>query len=136
MRLRRRAPLAALAFLLASGTLGSIPASGFPADAERRIRFLPECPVELPTDRPVDCGELLVPETWGDPDSPTISVAFAIVRGHEPVRRDPVVFLQGGPSYPAIDPFSVTVYFDRTPYTKHRDLILVDVRGTGSSTPS
>jgi pimeloyl-ACP methyl ester carboxylesterase len=51
------------------------------------------------------------------------------------VRADPIVFFMGGPSYPAIDAFSVLGYFDHTAYTKHRDLILVDLRGTRSSRP-
>src|SRR5262249_18699781 len=48
---------------------------------------------------------------------------------------DPIVFVMGGPSYPAIDRFSMLVYFDHTAYTAHRDLILVNLRGTLFSKP-
>ena len=100
----------------------------------REIEWGP-CPVDLPTDRPVDCAEFLVPEVRGDPDTRTIRVAFAIVRAPEPARADPVVFLMGGPSYPAIDPFSTLFYFDGASYVEDRDLILVDFRGNRSSDP-
>jgi pimeloyl-ACP methyl ester carboxylesterase len=103
-------------------------------DPAREIDWGP-CPVVLPTDRPVDCGELLVPEVRGDPDTRTIRVAFAIVRAPEPARPDPVVFLMGGPSYPAIDPFSTLFYFDHATYVEDRDLVLVDFRGNQSSDP-
>ncbi len=74
--------------------------------AGERVRF-GVCPIDLPTPRPVDCGKLRVPEVRGDPDSRIIRVAFAIVRAPAPVRPDPIVFVMGGPSYPAIDGFSM-----------------------------
>ncbi len=102
--------------------------------AGERVRF-GVCPIDLPTPRPVDCGKLRVPEVRGDPDSRIIRVAFAIVRAPAPVRPDPIVFVMGGPSYPAIDGFSMRFVFDHTASTQHRDLILVDLRGTRSSRP-
>jgi pimeloyl-ACP methyl ester carboxylesterase len=100
----------------------------------RNIEWGP-CPVELPTRRDVDCGSLLVPEVRGDPGSRTVEMAFAIVRAPEPSRPAPIVFLMGGPGYPGIDAFSLDGYFDRTAYTRNRDLILVDFRGLRSSDP-
>jgi pimeloyl-ACP methyl ester carboxylesterase len=124
--------LAAAALLtgVAPATASTLQATG----PDARLRFTP-CPIHLPTPRHVDCGKLRVPEDRSDPGSPTIRVAFAIVRAPAPVRPDPVVFFMGGPSYPAIDAFSLFVYFDHTAYTAHRDLILVDFRGVRSSRP-
>ncbi|HXJ63506.1 MAG TPA: hypothetical protein VNN79_07110, partial [Actinomycetota bacterium] len=115
----------------------SVPATASPSGgASDRLRF-GACPIPLPTPRHVDCGKLRVPEARGEPGTRTIRVEFAIVRAPAPApaRPDPIVFVMGGPSYPAIDPFSMLAYFDHTPYTAHRDLILVDLRGTRSSRP-
>lgn len=131
MRSSRSAVVIATLSLLLSAP---IPADAGADDPAPEIEWGP-CPVDLLTDRPVDCGELLVPEVRGDPDTRTIRVAFAIVRAPEPAQPDPVVFLMGGPSYPAIDPFSTLFYFDDAPYVEDRDLILVDFRGTVSSDP-
>ena len=131
MRSSRSAVVIATLSLLLSAP---IPADAGADDPTRAIEWGP-CPVDLLTERPVDCGELLVPEVRGDPDTRTIRVAFAIVRAPEPARPDPVVLLMGGPSFPAIDPFSTLFYFDDAPYVEDRDLILVDFRGTRWSEP-
>jgi pimeloyl-ACP methyl ester carboxylesterase len=99
--------------------------------------FRPEpCPVaqDLPTRRAVDCGVLLVPQVR-DRTVPVklIEVAVAIVRAPDP-RRDPIVFLTGGPDFTVMNPFSID-YFKGAAYAKHRDVIMVDARGVGQSRP-
>jgi pimeloyl-ACP methyl ester carboxylesterase len=95
------------------------------------------CPADVfPEDARVDCGALTVPERRGAPNGRTITVAAAIV--HAPSRHpkpDPIVFLDGGPSFGAISPFALGSYFADTSYAEDHDLILVDTRGTGFSRP-
>jgi pimeloyl-ACP methyl ester carboxylesterase len=50
-------------------------------------------------------------------------------------RQDPIVFLDGGPSFGAISSFAVDSYFGGAPYAQDRDVVLVDARGTGLSQP-
>jgi pimeloyl-ACP methyl ester carboxylesterase len=126
--------------LVAASSLTAVEPSqavGAGAASSRVVRDIAwgPCPIELPTRRHVDCGSLLVPEDRGDPGSPTIEMAFAIVRAPEGSRPAPIVFLMGGPGYPGIDAFSVDGYFGRAAYTRDRDLILVDYRGNRSSDP-
>jgi pimeloyl-ACP methyl ester carboxylesterase len=65
-----------------------------------------------------------------------IRVAAAVVHAPSPhPRRDPIVFLDGGPSFGAISTFALGAYFAGAPYIENRDLILVDTRGTGLSRP-
>ena len=45
------------------------------------------------------------------------------------------MFLDGGPSFGAISSFAVDFYFGGAAYTRDRDVILVDTRGTGLSQP-
>ena len=95
------------------------------------------CPEGVfPADRDVDCGFIRVPEDRTRPNGTRINVAAAVV--HATAARpapDPIVFLAGGPSFGAIAPFSLDLYFAGAPYAENHDLILVDTRGTGTSTP-
>jgi pimeloyl-ACP methyl ester carboxylesterase len=45
------------------------------------------------------------------------------------------MFLDGGPSFGAINTFAVDFYFGGASYTQDRDVVLVDTRGTGLSQP-
>src|SRR4051812_31058799 len=52
----------------------------------------------------VECGNLVVDETRGDPNSRRITVAIAIVRASAPkADLPPVVYLHGGPGGSALD---------------------------------
>jgi pimeloyl-ACP methyl ester carboxylesterase len=99
------------------------------------------CPAGLPSGIQMDCGFLVVPESRRDngegpvwSSNKTIHVAVAIARASSGVALpDPIVFVQGGPSAPAIDPdiiFALTSLFGA-----NRDMIFVDARGTGRSQP-
>ncbi len=117
---------------LAAGNVNVLPGSTGAAGAPS---FQPgPCPVTLDTPRHVDCGMLIVPEKrTAAGSSRTIKVAIAIVRARHPL-PDPIMFSMGGPDYPAIDQFSIE-YFKGAEYAKNRDIILMDIRGTGSSKP-
>ena len=97
-----------------------------------------DCPFDAPTNLVLDCGRLLVPENRTKADSPTIELAVAILRaGDQSAEADPIVYLAGGPGGSALsdfsdDPESWTEYA----FTRQRDLIFIDQRGTGYSSPS
>lgn len=95
------------------------------------------CPADtFPPTSHVDCGFVRVPENRAHPNGRTITVAAAVIRTQSPdPRPDPVVFLDGGPSFGAIDSFAPSFYFDDAAYIGDRDVILVDTRGTGLSKP-
>jgi pimeloyl-ACP methyl ester carboxylesterase len=96
-----------------------------------------DCPADVfPETVRVDCGFVRVPESRAHPNSRTITVAAAVM--HAPARHpkaDPLVFLDGGPSFGAISTFAVDFYFADASYAQDRDVILVDTRGTGLSQP-
>ena len=94
------------------------------------------CPEGVfPAELDVDCGYITVPQNRANPTGPTATVAAAVVHASEPAEPDPIVFLDGGPSFGAISPFAMTDYFADATYVRNRDVILVDTRGTGLSTP-
>jgi pimeloyl-ACP methyl ester carboxylesterase len=83
------------------------------------------------------CGMLTVPETHGAAghEARTIRVAFAIspARGHRE-GDEPVLVLLGGPGGSATGQLR-GVISDYKALNRHRDVVLVDQRGTGRSSP-
>ncbi|MGH7566698.1 MAG: alpha/beta hydrolase [Gemmatimonadota bacterium] len=82
-------------------------------------------------------GRLTVPSDRGDPASGTIELAFVRLPSTADRPGSPIVFLAGGPGVPGIVMGQVPVY--RSLFERLRsvgDVILLDQRGTGRSTPS
>lgn len=79
------------------------------------------------------CGSLLRPENPGDDDSPQIELSVAVVPALDlKPAPDPFVPLAGGPGGSAIEFYSAYAgAFEHV--RRHRDILLVDQRGTGAS---
>jgi pimeloyl-ACP methyl ester carboxylesterase len=80
------------------------------------------------------CGRLIVPENRARPSSPTISLQVAIVLSPASEPAAPIVYLEGGPGGSAV--VNVPDVWTRSALRRHTDLLIVDQRGTGYSTPS
>src|SRR4051812_45831981 len=81
------------------------------------------------------CTPFQVPENWDQPDGRAIDLKVAIVRSDaQAAERDLVVLLAGGPGQAATEAYPrVAAGFG--PLLRHRNLLLVDQRGTGASHP-
>ena len=79
------------------------------------------------------CGTMLRPENPADAESPAIEVSVAVVPALDlKPESDPFVPLAGGPGGSAIEFYSAySGAFEHV--RRHRDILLVDQRGTGSS---
>ena len=79
------------------------------------------------------CGTLLRPENPDDAGSPEIEIAVAVVPALDlKPEPDPFVPLAGGPGASAIEFYAAySAAFEHV--RRHRDILLVDQRGTGSS---
>ncbi len=79
------------------------------------------------------CGTMLRPENPADPASPKIEIRVAVVPAlNLQPEPDPLVPLAGGPGQGAIQFYSAySEAFE--PVRRNRDILLVDQRGTGSS---
>jgi pimeloyl-ACP methyl ester carboxylesterase len=82
-----------------------------------------------------ECGELVVPENYAEPDGRTLSLFIARVPAlNRRKQADPLVILAGGPGlgasvfYPGIAPNLARIRRDR-------DILVIDQRGTGRSSP-
>lgn len=80
------------------------------------------------------CGTLDLPQDPTDPDGARHQLAYIILLSPAAnAASDPVIFLAGGPGTSAI---LSSADWIASPLRQTRDLILVDQRGTGYSTPS
>ncbi|OOG49489.1 alpha/beta hydrolase [Rhodanobacter sp. C01] len=79
------------------------------------------------------CADFPVPENRDDPHGRTIKLKLALLRSRAQVAsKDMLVFLAGGPGQAATDSASaVATMLD--PLRAHRDVLLLDQRGTGGS---
>jgi pimeloyl-ACP methyl ester carboxylesterase len=120
-----RAVLAVVALVLACGAREpSIEASTLP---------LEECHVEG-SPRPARCGVLSRPEDPDAPEGRSIALRVAVIPAQSAVKHAPLYLLAGGPGQGATEAFAplLPAFED---LGEHRDFVLVDQRGTGSSAP-
>src|SRR5262249_54274643 len=117
---------AVAAFVLALAGCG-------PGDGPRSSIALSECRLpKLPL--AAQCGTLEVPENRAKPEGRKISLAIAVLPANTlNPRADPLFILAGGPGQAAsfLGPFAALL----TSVRKDRDIVLVDQRGTGRSSP-
>lgn len=102
-------------------------------------RFEPgPCPINPTTrvDVAIQCGTLRVPEKRDQPDGNQVDLAVMILRStSDDPSPDPIVYLEGGPGGSAL--VNLQRWIDPvTPLLDQRDVILLDQRGTGFSSPS
>lgn len=91
--------------------------------------FLPGTPLTAPA----ECGWLEVPENPAEPEGRQIRLRVARVpaRGRS-ARPDPLLFLAGGPGQAATEAWLIVAgALDKV--NEHRDVLLIDQRGTGQS---
>lgn len=103
--------------------------------ARAEPRFDPgPCPPSVGTVTGVRCGSLTVPERRTRPNGRSVRLAVAIVAA--PAARpgaEPLLYVTGGPGLASLPNVA---RFLAQPIVTDRDLVLVDLRGTGSSEPS
>jgi pimeloyl-ACP methyl ester carboxylesterase len=81
------------------------------------------------------CAPFMRPENPADPSGRKIHLRLALIRGTAAqAAPDLVVFLAGGPGQSAIDSWPL-IAPALSPVLEHRDVVLLDQRGTGGSHP-
>jgi len=95
-----------------------------------------DCQFRVPAGLRITCGYLSVPEDHAATGGRVIRLAVAIARtARAPRQADPVVYLAGGPGSGAVATTPALAQ-GWAAFLAHRDLIVVDQRGTGFSQPS
>jgi pimeloyl-ACP methyl ester carboxylesterase len=113
-----------------------IPDAGPPAEPDLdRARFADvPCWFDVASAREIECGELIVPENWSNPESKPIHLPVVIFRGTA-ARAEPIVFLNGGPgarsgTHTAEEIRSWLGLLSNQGWTYRRDFIVLTQRGT------
>jgi pimeloyl-ACP methyl ester carboxylesterase len=106
------------------------------AVAHTAPRFEPgSCPASVEQHERVACGWLVVPERRTRPTRREVRLAVAVIHPPAPVAgAEPLLYLTGGPGFASLL-FNV-LRFLAEPLVTDRDLVLVDLRGTGASLAS
>ena len=102
-------------------------ALGSPAFVEK------PCPNLKAADR-ARCGTVTVPEDRAKLGGRTIGLNVMVLRAKNTATLPPLFDIPGGPGLPAVGPQSFYLG-DGAVYRTHRDIVLVDQRGTGGSSP-
>jgi pimeloyl-ACP methyl ester carboxylesterase len=127
---RRRHPVARFTPALALAGLGAC--SGAPAERIALATTIGDCRVDG-VDEPARCVRLHVPEDPSDPAGRTIEIHAAVLPARGPQRREPLLVLQGGPGFPGTR--LARTFSTREALREHHDLVFVDQRGVGGSSP-
>ncbi|MBY0573908.1 MAG: alpha/beta hydrolase [Undibacterium sp.] len=93
------------------------------------------CPVEIPGGVKAECKILFVKENRAKTDSKTIKVPFIIIKSTAPnPAPDPILYTSGGPGASSLG--RVRGAKNLTPFTKERDYIIFEQRGTLFAEPN
>ena len=106
--------------------------AGAAAQASAQSPVLQTCTV-AGLDGDVRCGTVSVPENRAQPGARRIDIAVVVARATgTPREPDPFVLLPGGPGQAGTEmgPFATAAF---SQVREHRDLVLIDYRGTGRS---
>lgn len=95
---------------------------------------LADCPIEVPDEPPIDCGYLVVPEDYGEPNGTTIRLPVIIIhsRSKNPA-PDPILFTEGGPGFSSLTSVG---WFASTSFVDDRDIVILEQRGNFYAKPS
>jgi pimeloyl-ACP methyl ester carboxylesterase len=122
-----RAAVVTVSFLLAYGVTPAHAGTGETPE----IAWAP-----CPEDKLVQCGTMTVPADWADPFGPTTKLTIARRPATDPARRIGALLVNpGGPGGSAVDfTFGATSFFGAE-LRKHFDIVGMDPRGVGRSSP-
>lgn len=82
-----------------------------------------------------ELGRFPVPQNRSNPDSPVVTIAFVRFRSTSDATGPPIFYLVGGPGASGIDDARGNLYSTIEALRAAGDVILIDQRGTGMSTP-
>ncbi len=127
--------LAACGGSAGTGTVTSIDAADLPASARIEPRDLKPCH-KLPVIGGYRCGSIEVPKFRADPSKGSLEIGFAVRPRDDrsSPSRGAVFAVEGGPGYSSTGTANAYEKLFGT-LLRHRELVLVDMRGTGRSGP-
>lgn len=118
--------------LLAVLILGS--SSPVSADADLPFVVPAACPIEVPADADIECGMLVAPENYAEPDGNQVRLPYILIRANDPVpAQTPLLFTEGGPGG---DSLRAVWGFADSVLAQDRDVIIFQQRGNHYADPA
>ncbi|MBW4436627.1 MAG: alpha/beta hydrolase [Pleurocapsa minor GSE-CHR-MK-17-07R] len=95
-----------------------------------------DCTISVPAGVTVECSTLEVPESRSGLSDATLSLAVATYPATGEATQPPLIFLQGGPGGGIIETSALVYDLFTGALNENRDVVYIDQRGTGLSTPN
>jgi pimeloyl-ACP methyl ester carboxylesterase len=118
------------------GCAGLLLALSTAGHAEEMLpRFEPwDCPVDVPSSPPIECGYLVVPEDYDEPEGSTIRLLVVIIHSRSQTPApDPILYTEGGPGYSSL---SSVWWLAGSEFLNSRDAVVLEQRGNLYAQPS
>jgi len=122
----------------AAGVPAAVAGPTFPAPSRHDITVGSQTLTRCQSSPPAYCGKLSVPLDYSDSGGPTIDVAYRWYPALSPqggVAAGTVIPVEGGPGYASILSVKGGYQVMYGPLLDHWNMLVVDLRGTGLSTP-
>jgi pimeloyl-ACP methyl ester carboxylesterase len=101
-------------------------------DTQTALALEPCTPV--PKQPTLQCAKLVVPENWDNPNGRTFALNIVVIPAAGPITQPPLYDFPGGPGI--VETGSADFWLTAgSIYRAHRDIVLIDQRGTGGSHP-
>ncbi len=91
-----------------------------------------DCPIDVPAEAEIECGVLVAPENYDQPEGNPVRLPYIIIRSGHP-EETPVLYTQGGPGG---DSLRSVWGFAESVLVEDRDLIIFQQRGNLHTEPS
>jgi pimeloyl-ACP methyl ester carboxylesterase len=92
------------------------------------------CPIEVPEDADLECGYLVAPENYAEPNGRLIRMPYVILHSTGPnPDPTPLLYTAGGPGYSSM---STVGGWARSPLLENRDIIIFEQRGNLYAQPA
>ena len=118
-------------FLFAVLIFSSSPVS---ADADLPYVEPAACPIEMPDGVEFECGVLVAPENYAEPDGNQVRMPYILIRSKDPVPdQTPLLFTEGGPGE---DSLRAVWGFAESVLAQDRDVIIFQQRGNLYADPA
>jgi len=92
------------------------------------------CPIDVPPDRNIECGVLVAPENYAEPDGSVVRLPYIYIHSISPRKEPtPLLFTEGGPGYSSLSQVWGYAY---SVLVENRDMIIFEQRGNRYAEPS
>jgi hypothetical protein len=92
-----------------------------------------KCPIEVPSEASIECGTLIAPENYDNPDGRTVRLPVIILHSRQAnPSEEALLFTEGGPGFSSLGSVG---WLASTSFGNDRDIIVLEQRGNKFAEP-